>query len=275
MTTVDDAVKTDITYNSINRQFTIKKIAKDVTGEGKDGVFKRTVNILNRTGGTALNKPATLTVYIYNPDCASATMTFNPTKITRTSFTYAAGAATKITIPTRTMSKATCYTMLKTPVMDLATPSDATISVSGSTLSYQLSGSVKTANIGIHKITLQYQHPDKAAPTSVTNGLIYAPVAISSSDCESTKIFTTTGSTDGALKSFDHKVGADSADGSALQFSAWKALKASSKCVVDYSVKTKPTNIADTYITYDGDNRKVTLKKITDVTKTGLHDVIW
>lgn len=274
MVSKTDLLTPSISYASDYRKVSIAKIAKDSNGKKVSAVgkFEREFTVKTRTGGDDLAKNAKLTVYVHDPDCKSATATsFNPTKIAKTYYIQASITAGEITLPSITMSDTNCKVLLKTPTMSLPTPSDATISTSTpGKVTYMTT--TKDANIGHFELTLQYAHLDAAA-TPVTNGLIKAPVTVSTTACE-TGADIGSCTTDGCIKIVDHTIGSGSAAGSAAQFSPFKLKAGVTGCLFDYSATTIPTAIKDS-LTLDASKRQSTIAKITTTTQTGFHDLIW
>jgi hypothetical protein len=244
MTDKSDNLKPSISYTPATRKVTIAKIAKDVNGKkvsASGGKYERSFTVKARTGGDDIGVNAKLTVYVFDPDCKTATATFNPTSIAKTYYLQGS-AATSITLSTMTLANGSgCTTNVKTS-MNLPTPADATITApSGGKITYKASS--KTANIGHFQLSIQYTHNDKAA-TNVSGGLIKAPVTVSTTACETgTDVGSCT--TDGCSKNIDHKIGSDGVAGSAQQFNIFKLKAGLSGCLFDYSATTIPSAIKD------------------------------
>lgn len=265
MTAKTDALTPYLTYTSDERKITVATIANDVAGSAMNGVHTREFTAMSRTGGSSYTG-GKLNVYIYDPDCSAATVTFDPTSIAKTYYIQDESAATEITIPSKTVSISTCNLLLKTPTINLATPSDATISTATTgKVTYKVSTSA--ANIGHYKLDLQYTHPDEAA-TSATNGLIQAPVTISTTACEAADVGTCTATP--CLTTFTYQIAAVAAG--AKQLAVFTLGAGKTDCKLDYSM-VAATSIASS-VTFDATTRTATYAQVTDVTKCGIHDSV-
>lgn len=234
-----DKIKDDVTYTSAGRKVSVKLIANDATGSAKSGMYTRAFKVKIRNSGVDLAVNAKATIYIFDPDCKSATVTFSPSATTLTKTTYIQGATkTVITLPTVTPSVSTCH-LLVSRTTTVSSAADVTYDTATTgKLGYTVAS--KTTNIGHFNIVIQYTHTDKAV-TKPANAKLTAPITVSTTACESTAVGTCT--TAGCLVSYTAAITSSAAALGNKQFTAFALNTGKSTCKLDYTAVV-PTKIA-------------------------------